>query len=251
MQSRANIIYGRHSVVEAINASANSITRVVILADNSKNSLQEVINIAHKKNIRVESKASKKDFEKELQKFSAPQVNHQNVFAVVKPYSYHDLDDLLESSKEKSIALLLDHITDVANFGAIIRSAVAFGVDFIIIPGNRSVDVSGACYKTSSGSVMNAKIAKVVNIASTIKKLKHYNYWVYAADSDASKKISDIDFSGKSALVMGSEGRGPGPGILKVVDDSFKIPIEDSVESLNVSVAAGVCLYHINTRGRG
>jgi len=248
MSDKESIIYGIHSVYEAISTDSDRISRVVVLIGNARANLKEIINIARKNRVHVYMAGNRRDFEIEIKKYSSPDICHQNVFAVTRPYMYCSREELIEESKstESSLVLVLSHITDVTNFGAIIRSAVAFGVSFIVIPENRSVEVTGACYKASSGTVMKSRIVRVKNLASIIKKLKEYDYWVYAADSNASKVISEIDFARKSVLVLGSEAKGAGHAVLKVVDDSFKIPMKGSIDSLNVSVSAGICLYHIS-----
>jgi 23S rRNA (guanosine2251-2'-O)-methyltransferase len=241
--NKDNIIYGKHSVEEALGVISTKIEQVFML-DANKNDLQAIKTFAQKRKVKV-SEVSKKEFENNIRKIFNGKVNHQNVYAVVKPYKYFDMDKLLEDVSEDSLVLILSHITDVNNFGAIIRSAVAFGVDFIVIPKDRSVEVNASVFKTSSGCALKTKICKVTNLSKAIKDLQDVGFWVYAADSNSKKMISDINFSGKKALVMGSEGKGVGHAVLKASDESFLIPMSEKAESLNVSVATAVCMYHI------
>ena len=145
--------------------------------------------------------------------------------------------------------VLLDHIEDPHNFGAIIRSCEAFGVDAIIIPNDRSVDVTGTVVKASVGTIEKVKIIKVTNLNNTIKKLKDYGYWVVGTDMEGTV-YTDIDYKMETALIIGNEGKGISRLVSENCDYLAKIPMSGIVNSLNASVACGIFLSEIN-RSRG
>ena len=144
---------------------------------------------------------------------------------------------------------VLDHIEDPHNFGAIIRSCEAFGVDAIIIPNDRSVDITGTVVKASVGTIEKVKIIKVTNLNNTIKKLKDYGYWVVGTDMEGTV-YTDIDYKMKTALIIGNEGKGISRLVSENCDYLAKIPMSGTVNSLNASVACGIFLAEIN-RSRG
>jgi 23S rRNA (guanosine2251-2'-O)-methyltransferase len=240
--SNKNIIYGKHSVLDAISSIPGKIEKVVVLKSNVN--FDFISKEASQKNIVFEIKENKRDFDKSLEKYFNKYINHQNIYAFIKPYVYFDFEKLLVEERENSIILFLCNITDVSNFGAIIRSALAFGVNAIVIPKDRSVEVNATVYKTSSGCASKIRISRITNLARGIEMLQKAGYWSYAADMDAEKKISEIKFPPKLVLAIGSENSGIGHGVLKKIDERFKIPISKEVQSLNASVAAGICLFY-------
>ena len=138
--------------------------------------------------------------------------------------------------------VILDHLEDTHNFGAIIRTCVAAGVDGIVIPRDRSVSVNSTVMKTSVGAALNMKIAMVTNINHAIKYLKDHNYWVYASDMNG-QLYTDVKYDGNIAIVIGNEGKGVSELALKSSDYVVSIPMSEKIESLNASVAAGVIIY--------
>ena len=165
----------------------------------------------------------------------------------VKTYSLEDIIPNID--KEYPLVVLLDHIEDPHNFGAIIRSCEAFGVDAIIIPNDRSVDITGTVVKASVGTIEKVKIIKVTNLNNTIKKLKDYGYWVVGTDMEGTV-YTDIDYKMKTALIIGNEGKGISRLVSENCDYLAKIPMSGTVNSLNASVACGIFLAEIN-RSRG
>ena len=168
--------------------------------------------------------------------------NHQGIIIDAGDYSYADLDDIV--SFDNGFIVILDHITDPHNFGAIIRTCAAAGVDGIIIPKDRSVSVNSTVMKTSVGMALNVKICMVTNINHTIRYLKDKNYWIYAADMSHTK-YTDVSYSGNVALVIGNEGKGISDLVLKSSDYVVSIPLAENVDSLNASVAAGILIYEV------
>ena len=142
------------------------------------------------------------------------------------------------------MVVVLDHLEDPHNFGAIIRTCECAGVNYIIIPKNRSVSVNSTVYKTSVGAINNVKIVEVVNLNNTIKKLKDLGYWVYGADMSG-KDFRSIDFTGKTCLIIGSEGHGLKHMVHESCDEIVSLPMKGKINSLNASVAAGILIYEI------
>ena len=168
--------------------------------------------------------------------------NHQGIIIDAGDYRYADLDDIVSS--DNGFVVILDHITDPHNFGAIIRTCVAAGVDGIIIPKDRSVSVNSTVMKTSVGMALNIKICMVTNINHAIRYLKDKNYWIYAADMSHTK-YTDVSYSGNVALIIGNEGKGVSDLVIKSSDYVVSIPLAENVDSLNASVAAGILIYEV------
>ena len=139
---------------------------------------------------------------------------------------------------------MLDSIEDPHNFGAIIRTCECAGVNYIIIPKNRSVSVNSTVYKTSAGALSKVKIVEVTNLNNTISKLKSLGYWIYGADMNG-KDYKTIDFSGKTCLVIGNEGHGLKKLVSDSCDEIVSIPMKGKLNSLNASVAAGILIFNI------
>ena len=166
------------------------------------------------------------------------QKNHQGVVIEREEYQYFTLKDI----KNEEFLLILDHLEDPHNFGAIIRTAEAAGVKSIIIPKDRSVSVNDTVIKTSVGTTANVKIIKVTNLVDTIKKLQQQGYFIYGTDM-LGKDCREVDFSGKKVLIIGNEGKGMSSLVRTHCDEMIKIPMNGEVNSLNASVAAGILLF--------
>lgn len=175
--------------------------------------------------------------------------NHQGVVVEVKPYEYCSVDEIIRSSKNKNqpLVLILDEVEDPHNFGAILRSCDAFGVDGVIIKSRNQVPLNMTVAKVSTGAVDYVKVAQVSNLSAAIKKLKENNFWVYAAEGSGSEDYSKVDYAGAVALVVGSEGRGISKLVLDNSDFVIKIPMTGHVNSLNVSVSVGILLSRIRS----
>ncbi len=168
--------------------------------------------------------------------------NHQGVIVEVNDYSYYELDDLLkelENVKYPCIAIL-DGIEDPHNFGAILRSGDAFGIDGYIIASNRQVGLTNTVAHVSTGAIEYSKVCKVTNLNQTINKLKENGYWIVASDGSAKMNYRDVDYKMKIGVIIGSEGKGIGPLLLKNSDYVTKIDMVGHVNSLNASVAAAL-----------
>ena len=167
---------------------------------------------------------------------------HQGIIFDVSDYKYADIDKLLGENK---FVVMLDHLEDVHNLGAIIRTCEAAGVDAIIIPENREVLVNGSVIKTSVGCAYQMDIVKVVNLARTIDYLKANNYWIVGTSLDTDLDYREVDYSGNICLVIGNEDKGISTLISKKCDFITKIPMYGRTNSLNASVAAGIMIYEV------
>lgn len=169
--------------------------------------------------------------------------NHQGIVIDIRDYEYYSLNDILNENK----IIMLDHLEDPHNFGAIIRSVEASGISSIIIPKNRSVDVNGTVMKTSAGSLEHVKIVMVNNLVDAIKTLKNNNYFVYGADMDG-LDYKKVDYANKVCLVIGSEGNGISKLVKDNCDQIISIPMNGQVNSLNASVAASILIFDLIRR---
>lgn len=165
--------------------------------------------------------------------------NHQGVIIDIYDYEYYSLEDA-----SGSFVVMLDHLEDPHNFGAIIRTCAAAGVTSIIIPKDRSVKVTDVVIKTSVGTINYVKIIMVNNLVDAIKRLKKLGYFIYSADMHGDN-YRTIDYSGKRVLVIGNEGKGISSLVKENSDFLVTIPINEKVESLNASVAAGILIYQM------
>ncbi len=164
--------------------------------------------------------------------------NHQGIVLEIEDFHYSELEEIMDGS----FLLILDHLEDPHNLGAIIRSAEAAGVTGIILPKDRSVSVTDTVIKTSAGAINNVKIVKVTNLVDTIKKLQKENFFIYGADMEGCD-LRETTFADKKVLVIGNEGKGISPIIEKNCDEIISIPMKGQVNSLNASVAAAILIF--------
>ena len=170
---------------------------------------------------------------------------HQGIILEVDDIKTYTFDEVIPNiDKEYPLVVILDHIEDPHNFGAIVRTSEALGVDAIIIPNDRSVQITGTVVKTSVGTIERVKIINVVNLNNTIKKLKDCGHWVVGTDMNGTC-YTDIDYKTKIALVIGNEGKGISRLVSENCDYLAKIPMSGTVNSLNASVACGIFLSEI------
>ena len=172
----------------------------------------------------------------------------QGAVADIEEFPYFTLEEALQNfNSTNRFVVLLDQIQDPHNFGAIIRSAVGAGVDFIVIPKNNSVKVTPAVVKVSAGTVFKIPIVIVTNLARTIEKLKEKSFWVYAATMGG-KSYYEVDVSGNIGVVFGNEGKGIRRLVQEKCDAIISIPMKRNIDSLNVAVSAGIIMYDIMRR---
>ncbi len=234
-----DIIEGRNAVLELLN-SDRDINKIYVQNGEKHGSINKIIAIAKENKVVItEVEKSKLDFMSKTQ-------NHQGVIAVVPPFNYCEVEDILNYAKSKNedaFVLILDGIEDPHNLGSIIRTAETAGVHGIIIPKRRSVTVNSTVAKVSAGAVEHMKISRVNNITETIKKLKDNGLWIIGTDGEAKTFYYNQDFKGDIAIIIGSEGFGMSRLVKENADMLVKIPMKGKVTSLNASVSAGIVIY--------
>ena len=171
--------------------------------------------------------------------------NHQGIILNIEEYKYIKENYMLNNLPGNPFIVILDHLEDTHNFGAIIRTCEASGVDYIIIPKDRSVKVNKTVMKTSVGAVLNVKIVEVTNLNNTISKLKKKGLWIVGTDMENSSLYDEIDYKMPVAIVIGNEGFGMSNLVKKNCDFIARIPMTGKVNSLNASVAAGIMIYEV------
>lgn len=167
--------------------------------------------------------------------------NHQGIVVDIYDYEYKDLEECFNDN----FVVILDHLEDPHNFGAIIRTCECAGIKHIIIPKDRSVRVNETVIKVSSGAISHVDIIMVSNLTNAINKLKNNNFFVYGADMDG-VDYRNYDFSGKKVLIIGNEGKGISPIVSENCDEIISIPMKGNINSLNASVSAGILIYGMN-----
>ncbi|MBO7611161.1 MAG: 23S rRNA (guanosine(2251)-2'-O)-methyltransferase RlmB [Elusimicrobia bacterium] len=232
-------LFGRNAVLEAIKSGNRTINKIFISKTAHGSSISEIIKLAKAKGIVINNVPPEK-----LDKFE--QENTQGVVAEVSSTNYVELEDLINivKNKQNGLLLLLDSIEDPHNLGAIIRNAVCFGVDGVIIPKWRSATVNETVERTSAGAIEHIKIARVTNSSQAILKLKDNGFWVLGAEN-GNNSITDTKVPFPAVLVMGSEGFGIHQKIKEKCDLIITIPQKSTISSLNVSCASAVILYEI------
>lgn len=231
-------IYGIHSTLEALRAEQN-IEKIFLQKALNSEAFKEISTLAREQNIAVSYVPIQK-----LNRLS--QENHQGCIAKISPITYQSLEEMVEQAFAKTqtpLFLILDQITDVRNLGAIIRTAECTGVNGLILPSQGGAMINEQTVKTSSGAVFNLPIAKVNHIKDALFFLDTYKVIKIAATEKAKQSIYKVDLKQASVIIMGSEGKGVNPSILKMVDHEAKLPLLGETSSLNVSVACGVFLY--------
>lgn len=223
---------GKNVAREILNT--NVVVKNIFLLESFNN--EELLSLISKNKIKCTYKT-----QSEMDKLTKE--NHQGIILEIEDYKFLDFNDIRNDSKANFI-VILDRIEDPRNFGAIIRTCECAGVDYIIVPNKGNCDITPVVLKTSSGATANSKIVKVANLTSTISKLKEMGFWIVGAEAGGTT-YTEIDYSGKIALIIGSEGF----GIKKIIKDNCdfiaSIPLKGKVNSLNASVAAGILIYEV------
>ena len=240
MRNSNTTIFGRHPVLDAIKAG-KTIDKVIIQQ-------------GFKGPIEKEIRQLCKDRRIILQQLPKERIarmvdgNHQGVVALLSLIEYQKLEDILPLVYEQSkvpLFLLLDGVTDVRNFGAIARTAEVMGVQAIVIPRKKSAQINSDAVKASAGALLEIPVCKEASIVAAVEFLQNSGVQVYASDLYAEKGIHHVDFTTPTAIIIGAEGRGVSPSILKMVNETFIIPQVGKTDSLNVSVATGMMLYEV------
>lgn len=234
-------VEGRNSVTELLK-SGKDINKLYVQKGEKHGSVNEIIKLAKQNKVVItELDRAKLDQMSESH-------NHQGVIAIVPPYEYCDVDEILEYAKSKNespFILILDGIEDPHNLGSIIRTAECSGVHGIIIPKRRSVQVNATVNKTSAGAAQYVKVARVNNLTETIKYLKENDVWIYGTDIEGKCYYNEQKYNGGVAIVIGSEGFGMSRLVKENCDFLVKIPMVGKINSLNASVSAGILMYEV------
>lgn len=237
-------VEGKRPVIEALRTDVP--LKKILLADNVKH--DPMIND-------IQRKAKQRDVpivlvpRDELDQKSA-RGSHQGVMAETRPFPYVSVTDVLEAANAyaaehdgRALIVVLDHITDAGNLGAVIRSAEAVGASGVVIPNKRSAHVEASTYKSSAGAVAHLPIAQTANIASVLERCKKDGFWACACTEQSANELWDVNLKGKITLVLGNEHEGISRLVLENCDMAGKLPMIGQVGSLNVAQAATACMY--------
>ena len=242
MKKTTFLIVGKHAVVEALKNPSRKIERVFLTEDAQKKLNRENQNLNLFKKINVFYKSRK-----ELDNLCGrDETAHQGLVAEIEQLEEITLKEFIIENKKQNLNLIaLEEVTDPRNIGSIIRSAVAFNIDGIIVKERSFPSKSKLMYKSASGGTEHIKIFKVANINTTLKFLKTKEFWVSAFDSTAKKDFTNHEWKGKNILLFGSEGFGIKVKTLENSDFRFKVKMNDNIESLNISNTVSVVCHHI------
>lgn len=234
-------VEGRNSVLELLE-TGKDINKIYIQTGEKHGSIHKIIAMAKERKILIT------EIDKNKMKQMAQTDNYQGVIAIVPPFEYAEVEDIIELAKQKNedpFVVILDGIEDVHNLGSIIRTAETAGVHGIIIPKRRAAAVNATVNKVSAGAVEHMKVARVNNINETIKYLKEQGLWICGTDVNTNTFYNDQDLKGPIAIVVGSEGFGMSRLVRENCDFLVKIPMKGKVQSLNASVSAGIVIYEV------
>ena len=225
------LVYGRRPVREILRAGKRQILELLV----SERALASEPWLHEVKGLRVQVRP-----ESALTSIAGTR-DHQGIVAFCEPYRYGDAHEL--ARVERALIVCLDQVTDPQNLGAVCRSADGAGATAVVLPEHNTARVTATVCRASAGAVEHIPVCVVVNLARYLAEVKGNDLWVWAADGDAEASVWSTDFAGGTILVLGSEGKGIRPGVRKACDGAFAIPLAGRVESLNVSVAAGIALF--------
>ena len=241
MENTGTFIFGLRAIIEALEAD-QEIEKIYLQKDGKSDLAKQLNALLKDRSVSLSYVPLEK-----LNRLSKNR-NHQGAVAKISPLSFKNIEKVLatiRSKKEDPVVLLLDRITDVRNIGAIIRTAECTGVDAIILPVSGSAPLNADSIKTSAGAVFNIPICKVNHLLDAVYLLQASGFAIVALTEKTENSYFDLTFDKPTALVLGSEQDGVSNSILKVADFKGKLPMLGSIDSLNVSVAAGVALYEI------
>jgi 23S rRNA (guanosine2251-2'-O)-methyltransferase len=238
----SQIIFGVNAVLEMLKRASSEIIEIILADGSSRDVLQRIRAEAQQRNVPVLFRNRNA-----LDRLVLGQ-RHQGVIARSKPYRYVPFDDMLgriAAAKQPERILIVDGVTDPRNLGALIRTADAAGVRFIVIPKDRSADVTPVVAKASAGATSHVGIVKIANVRRAIREMKQRDFWVVGLDERSHETIYDRKFPERVAILLGSEGGGQRPINLRECDFVVSIPMLGAVSSLNVAVAGAVFLYEL------
>ncbi len=233
-----DVIYGKNSVTEALISENREINKILISKTiHTDAKLNRIKELAREKGIVFQFVGKEK-----FQPYA--ELNHQGVIALVAPIEYMELEDFLAKPHQNSSVVILDGVEDVHNLGAIIRTCVCAGVEAIIIPSRRNVQVNSVVEKISAGAVNHIPIIKVNSLINAVQKMKESDWWIIATDACAKDNYFDVDYNNMNfAIIMGAEHAGVSKSLLKASDYVVKIPMLKDFNSLNVSNALSAIIF--------
>jgi 23S rRNA (guanosine2251-2'-O)-methyltransferase len=236
----SEVLYGVHAVRETLRAGTRPLLR--ILVSRRGRQYADLVQLARAARVPIHLEP------KQTLDRLVPKGKHQGVIGLVAAKPYAEPEEILAAARargEPPFLVILDGVEDPRNLGAVIRTAEAAGVHGILIPERRSVGLTGTVAKAAAGALEHFQVGRVQNVSRLIEALQADGLWVYALDPLARNCYTDLDLRRPVALVLGGEGRGVRPGVLRKCDDCASIPMHGRVESLNVSVAAGILMYEV------
>lgn len=240
----ARKIEGKNAVHEFLQTE-KMVYEIFVAVGVKRDSIKEILQIANGRSIKISF------IDKEGVDNIATVDNHQGVVALVEDYQYATFEKTIDAIEGNGFVLILDNLKDPHNLGAILRTADATGVDAVIIPKDRSVEITPTVTKVSVGATEHIPVIKVTNIARTIDKLKEKKYWITAADMDGEKAFFESDLKGNVGIVIGSEGEGIRRLVREKCDFIVNIPMKGRIQSLNASVAASILMYEVVRQNHG
>ncbi|HMO79589.1 MAG TPA: 23S rRNA (guanosine(2251)-2'-O)-methyltransferase RlmB [Pyrinomonadaceae bacterium] len=232
------MLFGAIPVLEAVKADPGRVERILVATGIREHRLNELYELARGSRIRIDRVSRD-----EIERVAPPGANHQGVVAFAAGASYTDPDELLDSLGVDAFLLVLDSIQDTGNLGAILRVAECAGVDGVVLPDRRSAGLTEAAAKASAGASEHLPVARVQNLNRLIEELKTRGLWVVGAAGHAQISYLEWDWTRPTALIMGNEADGLHRLVAENCDVLVKIPMYGRIDSLNVSVAAGVMLF--------
>ena len=238
---KADLLYGIHPVFEALSAGRRQVYQLYLAAGRTIGRLKSIVSTADFRGIPLQRVSAG-----DLKAWVGPAAVHQGVAAEVSPYPLTELADILQphpAREADSFLLLLDHIQDPQNLGALLRTALCVGVDGVVLPKDKSAKPTPAVSKASAGALEHIRISRVTNLVQTIKRIRIEGAWIIGLQKDARQSIYTGDLRGSLAMVLGGEERGIRPLVSKNCDFLFSIPQQGPLESLNASAAGAVAMY--------
>ena len=237
-EPQTNIVFGVLPVLEALRANARRIDKILIAEGAKEKRLSEITDLARSSGVLVNRVPRE-----QITKFAGEGANLQGILAFTASADYVEADEIIDSAGDDALLVVLDGVEDPRNLGAVLRAAECAGADGVVIPERRAVGLTDTVAKSSAGAIEYVKVAKTANLNRFIEELKERNIWVVGTSSEARTDYTDWDWTRPSALVLGAEGTGLHRLVAENCDILVKIPMYGKIDSLNVSVAAGVILF--------
>ena len=241
------VIYGINPVSEILRSEGGNVQKIILAEGRKGEDVKKIIGLAAARGIAVEV------HRRETLDRQAGTAAHQGVLCLCGEFAYAGLEEIIANRHPAfpaSLVLLLDGVEDPQNLGSLIRTAHCFGANGVVIPRDRAAGITPAVIKASAGAAGHIPVARVVNLTQAIEFMKENGFWVYGTDASSDCDAGSVRFEGNVGLVMGSEGKGIRPLVRKHCDVLLSIPLFGRIDSLNVSVAAGILLHEIRRSAR-